>query len=118
MISLILDTPAKATGWQCVHTVSFLPDKSHVNDTMTTSDPVSQDQTPALASIWKQSTTAAVALTLLASCVMAINVHNPIEALGHLLFTVPVTFLIWWAICAFLVWVWRKTVDLFAAWLK
>ena len=85
---------------------------------MTTSDPVSQDQAPVLASIWRQSTTAAVALTLLASCVMAINVRNPIEALGHLLFTVPVTFLIWWAICAFVVWVWRKLGYLFAAWLK
>jgi len=85
---------------------------------MTTSDPLSQDQTPALASIWRQSTTGAVALTLLASCIMAINVHNPIEALGNLLFTVPVTFLIWWVVCAFLVWVGRKLGGLFAALLK
>ena len=85
---------------------------------MTTSDPVPQDQTPELASIWRQSTTSAVLLTLLASCVMAIDVHNPIEALGNLLFTVPVTFLIWWGICAFLVWVWRKLGELFAARMK
>ena len=85
---------------------------------MTTSDPLSQDQPPALESIWRQSTTSAVLLMLLTSCVMAIDVHNPIEALGNILFTVPVTFLFWWIVCAFLVWVWRKLGDLFAAWLK
>jgi hypothetical protein len=49
---------------------------------------------------------------------MAINVHNPIEALGNLLFTVPVTFFGWWVVCAFLVWVGRKLGVIFAAWLK
>jgi hypothetical protein len=85
---------------------------------MTTSDPVPQNQTPELVSIWRQSTTSAVALTLLASCVMAINVHNPIEALGHLLFTVPVTFFGWWVVCAFLVWVGRKLGRILETWLK
>ena len=59
------------------------------------------------ASIWRQSTTAAVALTLLATCGIAINVHNPVEALENMLFTVPVTFLFWWILCTFLLWLWR-----------
>jgi hypothetical protein len=58
-------------------------------------------------SIWRQSTTPAVALTLLATCGIAINVHNPVEAIGNLLFSVPVTFLFWWLICTFIVWLWR-----------
>jgi len=61
---------------------------------MTKPDPISQNQTPELVSIWRRSATGAVALTLLASCVMAINVHNPIEALGNLLFSVPITFFV------------------------
>jgi hypothetical protein len=59
------------------------------------------------ASIWSQSATGAVALTLLASCGMAINIHNTIDALGSILFTVPVTFFISWAMCAFSLWMWR-----------
>jgi len=55
---------------------------------------------------------------LLTSCVMAIDVHNPIEALGNILFTVPVTFLFWWIVCAFLVWVWRKLRLILEAWMK
>jgi len=50
---------------------------------------------------------AALALTLLASCAIAINVHSPMEAIGNILFTVPVTFLFWWLICTFIVWLWR-----------
>ena len=70
------------------------------------------------ASIWSQGATAAVALTLLASCGIAINIHNPIEALGNLLFTVPVTFFISWVICAFMVWVFRKLNRALEAWTK
>jgi len=58
-------------------------------------------------SIWRQSTTPALALTLLTSCGIAVNVHNPVEAVGNLLFTVPVTFLFWWLICTFLLWLWQ-----------
>ena len=58
-------------------------------------------------SIWRQTATPAVALTLLASCVIAIDVHNPIEALGNILFTLPVTFFAWWLICTFLLWLWQ-----------
>jgi hypothetical protein len=70
------------------------------------------------ASIWSQSATAAVGLTLLASCGLAVNIHNPIDALENLLFTVPVTFFILWVICAFLVWVFRKLSRLLEAWTK
>jgi len=59
------------------------------------------------ASIWSQGATGAIALTLLASCGIAINVHNPIEALGNILFTVPLTFFISWGICTFILWLWR-----------
>jgi len=79
---------------------------------MTTPDPVTQDQTPV--STWRQSATGAVFLTLLATCAIAIDVHNPIEAMGNLLFSVPVTFLFWWVICTFLVWGWRKFVNFLA----
>jgi len=85
---------------------------------MTTSDPVSQNQTPARLSIWRQSTIGALALTLLASCAIAINVHNPIDAIGNILFTVPVTFLFCWVVCAFLVWVWRKLGHIVEVWTK
>jgi hypothetical protein len=46
------------------------------------------------------------------------DVRNPIEALGNLLFTVPVTFVVWWVICAFLVWVWRKLSRSLEEWMK
>jgi hypothetical protein len=59
------------------------------------------------ASIWSQGATGAVALTLLASCGIAINIHNPIDALGSILFTVPVTFFISWGICTFILWLWQ-----------
>jgi hypothetical protein len=72
-----------------------------------TVDPASQNQAPAPVSIWRQSASGAVALTLLATCAIAINVHNPIEAMGNLLFTVPVTFVFWWLVCTFIVWLWR-----------
>jgi hypothetical protein len=58
-------------------------------------------------SLWRQSATGAVALTLLASCGIAINVHNSVEALGNILFTVPVTFFFCWVICTFLLWLWQ-----------
>ena len=58
-------------------------------------------------SIWRETTTPAVALTLLATCGIAIDVHNSIEALGDILFTVPVTFLFWWLVCTALLWLWR-----------
>ena len=60
----------------------------------------------------------ALALTLLASCAIAVNVHNPIEALGNIFFTVPVTFLFSWVVCAFLVWVWRRLGRMLEAWTK
>jgi len=72
-----------------------------------TVDPASQNQASGPVSIWRQSASGAVALTLLATCVIAVNVHNPIDALGNLLFTVPVTFLFWWLVCTFIVWLWR-----------
>jgi hypothetical protein len=78
---------------------------------MTKPDPISQNQTPEPVSIWRQSATGAVALTLLASCVMAINVHNPNEALGNLLFSVPIAFLFWWVVCSFIVWLWRAMLN-------
>ena len=71
-----------------------------------------------IASIWNQGATGAVALTLLASCGIAINIHNPIEALGNLLFTVPVTFFISWGICTFLLWIFRKLGHLLESWTK
>jgi hypothetical protein len=86
--------------------------------TMTTSDPASQNQHPAPVSIWRQSTTGALALTLLASCAIAINVHNPIEAIGNIIFTVPVTFLFLWVVCTFLVWIWRKLGRMVETWTK
>jgi hypothetical protein len=86
--------------------------------TMTASEPVSQNQTPAPDSIWRQSNTSAVLLTVLASCAIAIDVHNPVEALGNLFFTVPVTFLFCWVICAFLIWVWRTLGRISKGWTK
>lgn len=71
-----------------------------------------------MASIWSQSATGAVALTVLASCGIAINIHNTIDALGNLLFTVPITFFISWVICAFLIWALRKLEGMLEAWTK
>ena len=85
---------------------------------MTTPDPIPPNPPPAPESIWRQSTTGALGLTLLASCAIAINVHNPIDAIGNLIFTVPVTFVFWWVVCAFLVWVWRKLGDIVESWTK
>jgi len=56
--------------------------------------------------LWRQGVMPAAVLTLLTSCVIAIDVRNPIEALGNILFTVPVTFFFWWLICIFLLWLW------------
>ena len=64
-------------------------------------------------SIWRHGSTGALVLTFLSTFGISINVHNPIEAIGNLLFSVPVTFLFWWVVCSFLVWVWRKLGNLF-----
>jgi len=72
-----------------------------------TMEPIPPNQAAEPVSIWRQSATGAVALTLLATCAIAIDVRNPIEALGNLLFTLPVTFLFWWLVCTFIVWLWR-----------
>lgn len=74
---------------------------------MITPDPTPQNQSAEPASIWRQTATSAVGLTLLATCAIAIDVRNPIEAIGNLLFSVPVTFLFWWLVCTFIVWLWR-----------
>ena len=57
--------------------------------------------------LWRQAVMPAAALTLLTSCVIAIDVRNPIEALGNLMVTVPITFLFWWLICTFFLWLWE-----------
>ena len=49
----------------------------------------------------------AVVLTLLSTCGIAIRVHNEFEALRGLSFDLPVTFLFWWLVCTFLVWMGR-----------
>ena len=69
--------------------------------------PVEQQEEINDTPVWRRSATPAVALTLLTSCGIAINVQNPVEAVGNLFFTVPVTFLFWWLICTFLLWLWR-----------
>jgi hypothetical protein len=81
---------------------------------MATPDPISQNENPAPVSIWRQSATGALVLTLLATCGLAVNIHNSIQAIGNILFVVPVTFLFWWLVCTFLVWLWRKLVNFLA----
>jgi hypothetical protein len=76
-------------------------------DDLSPPQPADRTEESQAASIWSQSGTAAVALTLLASCGIAINIHNPIDALGNILFTVPVTFFVSWVICTFILWLWR-----------
>jgi hypothetical protein len=87
-------------------------------DDLTPPKPAEFTEDSQTASLWSQGATGAVALTLLASCGIAINIHNPIDALGNLLFTVPVTFFIAWGICTFLLWVYGKLVPLLEAWTK
>lgn len=58
-------------------------------------------------SVWKLSATGAVGLTFLSTCGIAINIDNEFEAIRSLVLDLPVTFLFWWLICTFLVWVWR-----------
>jgi hypothetical protein len=58
-------------------------------------------------SAWKLSATGAIGLTFLSTCGIAVHIDNEFDAIRSLVFDLPITFLLWWLVCTFLVWVWR-----------
>lgn len=66
-----------------------------------------QTPKPAQISAWKLSATGAIGLTFLSTCVIAVHVDNEFQALRSFVLDLPITFLLWWLVCTFLVWVWR-----------
>ena len=59
-------------------------------------------------SLWKRSAMGAVVLTFLSTCGLAVYVNNEFEAVKSLAFDVPITFVLWWFVCTFLVWIWGR----------
>lgn len=57
--------------------------------------------------VWRQGAKGAAVLTVLAACGIFVNSPNETEAIGDLLFGMPVAFIIWWVSCTFMVRVWR-----------
>lgn len=59
-------------------------------------------------SIWKQGAKASAVISVLYALNILFTAPNTVEKVGDLTVGLVVTFVAWWVICAFIVWVWRS----------
>jgi hypothetical protein len=86
---------------------SIAENASHVTQTL----PVYEPPVPVQKTIWQASRTAAMIISILyvlSTLLSFLNFPNTSELAGDLTFGLAATFFVWWVVCAFLVWFWRK----------
>jgi hypothetical protein len=63
---------------------------------------------PLQKSIWIASRPAAIVIAVLYVLSVFLTAPNQAELIGDLTLGLAVTFFVWWAICAFIIWLWRS----------